>query len=251
MTVSTQLRSLLAWRCRLSARTSESKLFQGSSLRRMARKTARQAVVYACVWAMTMSGMPLRAVTFYWDTDTSTAGNDIDGTGLGGSGAWDTSTSNWWNLSPLVPWGNANTDTAVFTGPYPLNGIPTANVVTLSSGIVANNLAFFRSGYTLTGGSLMLDGINPGMNVALGETAIINSQILGTAGFTKSGGGTVWLGNASNSYTGATTINNGIVAIRNAAALGSDPSAIVVNGSVTRGFAGGARCFWKVAIRPA
>lgn len=88
--------------------------------------------------------------TFYWDTDTSTAGNLITGAGLGGTGTWDTGTANWWDLTNLVAWPNLNTDTAVFGG--------TAGTVTLSSGITANALSFKSTGYVLTGGDLTLGG---------------------------------------------------------------------------------------------
>jgi autotransporter-associated beta strand protein len=198
-------------------------------------------IVLMAFWQI---GQPLQAATFYWDSDVTAAGNNATtGAGLGGTGNWDTSTANWWNSTNDVAWPNvntANTDLAIFSGAFPSLGIPAASTVTLSSGIFANSLSFVRSGYTLTGGALTLDGVTPTLQANLGESATIDSQILGAAGLTKTGGGAVRLGNATNSYTGVTTINAGILSISNAAALGSDPSAIVVNGSATRGFAGGA-----------
>jgi len=171
---------------------------------------------------------PLRGATFYWDTDTSTAGNNIDGTGLGGTGTWDAlTTSNWWNLANLVPWPNTNADHAIFTGPAP-TGLPTLNTVTLTSGITANRLSFSRSGYTLTGGDLTLAGTTPTLHANLGESAAINSQILGTAGLTKTGGGSIRLTNNTNGYTGETTISNGSLIISNQAQLGADTSAISI-----------------------
>jgi len=183
-------------------------------------------------------GQPLQAATFYWDTDSSTTGNNTDGTGLGGTGNWNTSTSNWWDSTNLVVWPNTNADIALFSGLFSI--LPTLNTVTLSSGITANQLSFQRSGHTLTGGDLTLAGTTPTLHANLGATATIDSLIQGAEGLTKTGGGAIRLGNAANSYTGVTTINNGILVIGNAGALGSDTSAIVVNGSVTRGFGGGA-----------
>ncbi len=139
-------------------------------------------------------GQPLQAATFYWDADGSAAGNSITGTNLGGTGAWDTTTTNWWDTTNLVVWPNTNADQAIFSGAFPALGIPTTNTITLSSGIVANKLSFIRSGYTLTGGTLTLDGTTPTLHANLGESATIGSQILGTAGLTKTGGGSVRLG---------------------------------------------------------
>jgi autotransporter-associated beta strand protein len=198
---------------------------------------SRFLAVFMALWQI---GQPLQGATFYWDTDGSGTGNLIDGTNLGGIGAWDTTISNWWPVpaGALTTWGNTSSDIAIFNGPT--GSIPTLNTVTLSSGITANQVRFNRSGYTLTGGDLTLAGTAPTMQVNFAETATINSQLLGTAGLTLAGGGTVRLTNASNSYTGTTTINSGILSISNAAALGTDASAIVLNGSATRGFGGGA-----------
>ncbi len=74
-----------------------------------------------------------------------------------GIGNWDLSTSNWWDgTNPLILWPNLTTDRAIFHGPT--SALPTANTVTVSSGINANALAFWRSGYTLTGGDVTLSG---------------------------------------------------------------------------------------------
>jgi len=185
-----------------------------------------------------------QAASFYWDTDTSTAGNNVDGTGLGGAGAWDLTTSNWWNGAALALWPNTSADTAIFSAPMAL--LPTLRTVTLSSGITAGQLSFLRSGYTLTGGSLTLAGSSPTLRASLGESVTINSQILGTGGLTMLGGGTIRLGNNANAYTGTTTISNGSLVITDEGALGTDLSAIVVTGfnpvltsTNLRGFGGG------------
>ena len=166
------------------------------------------------------------AASYYWDSDGSAVLNNIDGTDLGGNGAWDTSTNNWWNLTSLVAWPNINlNDEAIFTAPAtPL----TARTVTLSSGITANRLSFLRSGYTLTGGDLTLVGTTPTLRANYGESVTINSQILGSDGLTMTGGGYIRLGNTGNSYTGTTTISNGTLVITGQGALGSDTSAIEV-----------------------
>jgi autotransporter-associated beta strand protein len=188
-------------------------------------------------------GQPLQAATFYWDSDATAVGNTTAGANLGGTGNWDTSAANWWNTTNDVAWPNvntANTDLAIFSGAFPSLGIPTANTVTLSSGIIANSLSFVRSGYTLTGGTLTLDGTTPTLRASLGESAIINSQILGTVGLTKTGGGSVRLGNATNNtYTGVTSIIDGTLVVASNGALGGDSSAVVVNGRLASGTNGG------------
>lgn len=131
---------------------------------------------------------PLQAATLYWDADADATGNNIDGTGLGGTGIWNTSLLNWWDAASLVAWPAASTDTAVFSGAFPTLGIPAAKTVTLSNGISANQLMFNRSGYTLTSGDLTLEGTSPGFYVQMGETVDVATQILGSAGLVKSGG---------------------------------------------------------------
>ncbi len=185
-----------------------------------------------------------KAAAFYWDSDASTAGNNVNGTGLGGTGEWELTTSNWWDGSALGLWPNTSSDNAIFSAPITL--LPTLSTVTLSSGITANQLSFLRTGFTLTGGDLTFAGITPTLSAALGVSATINSQILGAEGLTMLGGGTIRLGNIANAYTGTTTISNGALIITNQSALGSDSSAIVVTGfnpvigsTSLRGFGGG------------
>jgi autotransporter-associated beta strand protein len=209
-------------------------------------RPARQLAVAFLVLALASTSGPvhLAAADYYWDTDGTDTGNNLDGTGLGGTGTWNTSTANWWSAAPLVAWPNLSTDRAIFSGPF-VAGSPTLNTVTLSSGIIANQLSFLRSGYTLTGGDLTLAGTNAGLHANLGESATISSQILGSAGLTKTGGGSIRLTNASNSYTGTTTIANGSLIINSAAALGGTGTVSILTNNNTPlntgsiGFGGG------------
>lgn len=205
------------------------------------RRVTHAVCAYLCILGLVLSGAPLHAATLYWDTDGSTAGNNIDGTGLGGTGTWDIATSNWWDTSTLGLWPNTSSDSAVFSYAYG-TGLPNLNTVTLSGAITANQLSFLRSGYTITGGtSLTLAGAGAGFRVNLGESAAISSIISGTDGLTLTGGGTIRLSNVANNYTGTTTISNGSLIISGQGALGASSSPIVVaafNPYVGAGFLG-------------
>ena len=191
-------------------------------------------------------GQPLRGATFTWDTDTSDAGNVIDGANLGGTGTWDTATSKWWPIpaGALTTWGNTSADTAIFSGPF--SALPTLNTVTLSGALTANQLRFNRSGYTLTGGtSLTLAGANAGLYAQTSESAVISSLLTGSDGLLKTGGGLVRLTNASNNYTGTTKIADGSLIISNPAALGGTGAVSILTTNTTPlntsliGFGGG------------
>jgi len=180
--------------------------------------------VIVAAWQITQ---PIQAATLYWDADGSTAGNATNGSALGGSGTWDGTLSNWWDTGSLVTWPNTTDAVAVFSGPY---AAPYASsTVTLSGSLTANQLRFNRSGYRLTSGtSLTLAGANAGLYAQMGEQATIESLLDGTSGLVKSGGGSIRLTNASNSYTGTTTITGGALVISNQGQLGGSSSAINV-----------------------
>lgn len=214
------------------------------TMRRFRHSIAVMLTILLAVWQI---GQPLQAATLYWDADATAAGNNVDGTGLGGTGTWDTSTANWWNLTSDVAWPNTSADKAIFTRAF--SAVPVANTVTLAAGgVTANQLRFERSGYTIASDTLTLSGPSAGLYASVGESAVINSRIAGSNGLTMDGGGWVRLGDNNNSttLTGATTINHGALVITGQGALPADSSAIVVTrinpaatSTSTRGFGGG------------
>ena len=138
---------------------------------------------------------------------------------------------NWAGGVPTVA------DDAVFVSPIPNPGsLPNPHIVLVGAASVANSLSL-KNAYTLSGGDLTL--ASGGVRVDMGVVARVDSILAGSAGLTKSGGGSLRLTGA-NAYTGITTINNGSLIIGDAAALGADSSTIIVNGSPTRGTSGGA-----------
>ncbi len=95
----------------------------------------------------------------------------LNGSGLGGTGTWDTAAPNWRNGSSTVTW-STTTDTAMFAG-------STAGIVTIGTGgIMASDLLFNTSGYTLVGPStLSLLAANPNITLANSVTAIISNPL--------------------------------------------------------------------------
>lgn len=146
----------------------------------------------------------------------------------GTTASWDTG-SNWsTTVTPLA------TDDVVLP-----NGIPSggASITLTAGGEVANSLTI-KNNYSLTGGDLTLT--TGAVSVDMGYVGTINTKLTGGNGLTKTGGGTLILTNASNDYTGTTTVNGGILAAQAPGALNNaEASAIVVTGSNTPGVPGG------------
>mgnify|MGYP000213685503 CR=1 FL=1 len=185
------------------------------------------------------------AASLYWDTDGSTVGNNVDGTGLGGtSGFWNTGAANWWDLSSLVVWPDTSADEAIFSGPFTA-GTPSAKAVTISTGVTANRLTFRRGGYAISGGTLTLAGTGAGLYAQFGESAAISSNLLGSAGLIKSGGGSIRLTGDNSGLTGALSITGGSLIINSALALPGSGAVSVTSGNGTPsnvnliGFTGG------------
>ncbi|MCB1228571.1 MAG: autotransporter-associated beta strand repeat-containing protein, partial [Verrucomicrobiales bacterium] len=189
----------------------------------------RRQATHVTAVAVALCSLSARAQTLYWDPDLTAAGNDaLTGAGLGGSGSWNTSVANWWDTAAMTAWANSGAEQALFSGLY-TPGVLTAQNVSLTGSINANQLQFWRSGYTLSGGTLNLTGTNPALFAATGEYADIQSQIGGTAGLSMTGGGVIRLADG-NTYAGTTTIADGALIISSATGLGTDTSAVVVTG---------------------
>lgn len=167
------------------------------------------ASIAACTAAVS------HAAALTWD-GSNTANSIADG----GAGTWDTNiVANWWDGLGNVTWPAAGgtDDDAIFEG--------AAGLVTIdAAGVTANDLVFNVDGYSLSGGSLTLNGGAPSITTTTG-TATIHSVIAGTAGLTKSGNGTLVL-NGTNTYTGTTTISGGTLQAGDGGATG-----IVGNGT--------------------
>ncbi|TPI21035.1 autotransporter-associated beta strand repeat-containing protein [Mesorhizobium sp. B4-1-1] len=168
----------------------------------------RGALVSAALLAG-LGAVPAGAADLYWDVNGTAVG-------LGGTGAWNTS-SLFWNPSsdgvtgPMASWNNAAVggDNAFFNG--------TAGTVTLAGPMTAHNLAFGVAGYTIAGSTLTLTGTTPTISIA-GTTTI--SSVIAGSGFTKVGAGGLTLTGA-NTFTGDITVSAGALGLASDASLGA------------------------------
>jgi autotransporter-associated beta strand protein len=166
-----------------------------------------------------------RATSLSWD--------QAGGGALGGTGTWDTTSTNWWNGAGDVAWSTNTTsgDTAVFAG--------TPGIVTLGADINANGLKFSTAGYTIAGSNTLGIGTGGVDDSALNSgTTTISSTIKVATGIQKwtvGGGTTLALGaigagaDAADTYTP----NGAIVFISQGA--GATISTTAVNGWGWRG----------------
>jgi fibronectin-binding autotransporter adhesin len=177
-------------------------------------------------WLVCLSlGLPLlRAqTTVYWDTNGATAG-----AGTSPSATWSTAGAdkNWSTSSAgtaaTAKWVNGRI--AVFSAGTDATGSYT---VTVSGTVSTAGITVEEGDPTFSGGKITLSGSTPQISVNAGSTLTFNSQLSGTAGFTKSGSGILTLGSTANAYTGATTVNAGTLLL-GASNVITDTSALVI-----------------------
>lgn len=112
------------------------------------------------------------------------------------------------------------------------------NVFNPSSSVTVNASGVFDlDAYSQVIGNLsgagQVDLGNAGVSLAFGtaSTTILSGQVTGSGNLIKSGGGTVTLSNATNNYTGSTTVNSGTLILH-----GSNLGSLIVNsGSLQMG----------------
>ena len=181
-------------------------------------------LLIAATSAILATTQPASALVFYWDANGAAAGT-------GGAGTWDGSASLWASGAaggPLSAWPNTepNADSAQFAGTLG-TGMVTLN--SDSTDINVNNITCSTGGYTIAApmsgtARLNLSGVAPGIDTT-GVSATISAGIVGSAGLTKSGSGTLTL-SAANTYTGKTIIAAGTVSVSAIGNVGTASSSL-------------------------
>jgi outer membrane autotransporter protein len=191
--------------------------------------------------AMLAASSTLHAQQYFNGTQT-TPNNAING----GTGPWDTTTTNWTNATGTASstYNSTAATVTVFGSSGTLTPLTGGNVTVPAGGIQLTGMVQIRptgdnSGYNFNGGNV------GALTTAIGGTtfdvanfrsqiypeADISSSIVGANGITKTGAGLLGLA-VPNSYTGNTIITAGIVTFVGAnATLGSTANSVTVNGA--------------------
>ena len=129
-------------------------------------------------------------VSLYWTAN---------GTTLGGSGTWNSSSNRWSPSDTTVSGGLwANGRAAYFGG--------TSGTVTVGSDVAPLAMNFTTSGYRVVSGSGSITACD--VSVVAGGSATIAARVTGTTGLAL-GGGTLLLAGTANNYTGFTNVVGG------------------------------------------
>jgi len=164
--------------------------------------------------------------SLYWDTNSTAAGSDNTG-GLWSGANWNTAED-----GTGTPATFTTGKTAVFAAGTNATGTYTVTVDTAAS---VDGLTFEEGTVTVahgTGGSLTFTGTGR-VNVASGAAAVVGEAIGGTVGLTKDGAGPLAL-SATNTYTGTTTINAGVLEVSSDANLGDPTNGVVLAGGTLK-----------------
>ena len=154
----------------------------------------------------------------FWDGPGTTANGTVDG----GTGTWDSSTTNW-----TVVDGSSNSawkqGFAVFEN--------TAGTVTLAASQTMAGLEFMTTGYLITtgNGSTLTAPAGTVLQATSGVSGTIGVAIIGAGDVTKTDLGTVIL-TGTNTYSGGTTISGGTLQLGSAGTTGSIVGNITDNG---------------------
>ena len=137
----------------------------------------------------------------HWDG----AGGSTDGVVNGGTGLWRAGETNWTDSSGQVAtaWEDL---TAVFAG--------ASGAVEIDGDLSIRGLQFVSDGYRLEdsndNGVLLLASAGADMRANAGVIATLNAALSGSGALIKTGAGTIVLA-GSNSYSGGTTVSDGIL----------------------------------------
>ncbi|WP_242915592.1 autotransporter-associated beta strand repeat-containing protein [Brevundimonas pishanensis] len=159
------------------------------------------------------------------DLFISAIGDDALQHWQGGDGVWNASNSQWLNQNGTAA-ANWAGNHAVFRNP---DAATSGGTITLVGAQSFKGLQFVDNGYRLEGtGSLVTDSAGSEIRV-LADSATIAAAITGTGGITKTQGGTLIL-TGTNTYSGGTTIKDGVISVTQNANLGQANGALTFDG---------------------
>jgi fibronectin-binding autotransporter adhesin len=167
------------------------------------------------------------AATLIWNPTLSSTGV------VDGAGAWDGTTTNWSDGAANTNWSDATPDSAVFGATNGTAGTVT-NIGARTVGGITFNAASSET-YTISGGTLLLSG---DATITANTNATIGSVLSGSASLTKAGNGTLTL-TATNTYTGGTTVNGGILSLETGGGAGIIRGSLTINSGGTVAAGGG------------
>jgi autotransporter-associated beta strand protein len=167
---------------------------------------------------------------------------------LADSGTWTAASGGNW--SETANWQDGAIASGSGSTAFLSAGTGTINNDVADPALALLGLQFAGGGYTLAGGTITLDAAgfiavqggaqtvsaplalsgNTELNVASAQTLALTGELSGAGGVTVRGGRVV-LGNAANSYAGATVLVTGILEVASADALGdssADPANLVL-----------------------
>ena len=138
----------------------------------------------------------------FWDVTPQNNGQVNGSNGV--IGTWDASITNWTQ--------STGTSNGAWAGGFNVATFQaTGGAVNVSGTPSMGGLTFKSNGYTLSGSSLIGAAGTNILTADPGISATVSNVLTGNA-FNKSGGGTIVL-SAANTYTGATSINGGILVL--------------------------------------
>ena len=170
----------------------------------------------------------------FWDGPNGHANNTING----GSGVWQSSqgNDNWTDQTGQFNAPYADGQFGIFAG---TPGTVTVDTTTTTSPVVTSGMQFAVDGYHIAGDDLTLSAqtiirVGDGTAAGAGMTATIDDRLVGSnVNLVKEDLGTLVL-TGSNSYTGNTAINGGVVQVSNTTNLGGIVATLSFDGGTLR-----------------
>jgi autotransporter-associated beta strand protein len=187
--------------------------------------------------AMLAASSSVNAQQYFNGTQT-TPNNAING----GSGPWDTVTTNWTNATgtATTTYNSAAPSVTVFGSSGASTPATGGTVTVTAGGIQLTGTVQFRasgdtSGYFIDGGTLTTASGGTAFDVSKFQPPGISevdiaSGIVGVTGITKTGEGGVFL-SGTNTYTGNTIITSGFLGVTPFSSLSSTANSVTVNGA--------------------